>query len=206
MTRRRSTSYLLQRLKVAVKDRDESLASRIRQRINVIDPENDEVQAISGLIVIDDSQVSVGPPMSPPAISRTGARWLYLLAGILAGVAVILAGYLVWKPTPSNGAQNQRNTPPVEVRPPVASSKATKTIFRPKPFKVALTVRGGSGRVYINGKSKGRVSRRTFKLDPGKHTIEVRGRGKRVKKTLKVEDGSTVSLIVDLKRGKMTVK
>jgi serine/threonine-protein kinase len=206
MTRRRTTSYLLQRLKVAVKDRDEGLANKIRDRLNTIDPENDEVQSISGVIVNDAGHISMRPHSSAQTMTRSGARFLYMLAGILAGVAVILAGYLILRrDTPVQrgypGVQVVEQTEPVPPRPAVARSDTGVGT-------VVVAVKGGIGKLYINKKYKGKVARRPLrlKLDPGEYIVEIRARGRTLRETIVVDAGKTVAVAADLKRRKIKLK
>ncbi|MBI3180383.1 MAG: serine/threonine protein kinase, partial [Deltaproteobacteria bacterium] len=58
MVRRRATGFLLQRLKLAIKDRDEALANKVRERILAIDPENEEIHSITGVDLIGAGRIS----------------------------------------------------------------------------------------------------------------------------------------------------
>ncbi len=208
MCRRRTTSYLLQRLKVAVKDKDEALANQIRERLMVIDPENDEIHSISGFILSDSGRISVRPSTSStPTITRSGVRWLYMVAGVLAGVAVILAGYLIVRPDPKE--DKPKGPSVVKTNGPTGTKGPTKTkdvVPRAAKVKVQVLVTGGKGTLYIDGKSKGKGARLTLELSPGKHTFEVRRRGRKpVKKSLKIDGSRKLTVKVDLRRRRVTV-
>ncbi len=206
MCRRRTTSYLLQRLKVAVKDRDEPAANQIRQRLLIIDPDNDEIHSISGFVVSNSGRISVRPSTSPTStITRSGVRWLYMVAGVLAGVAVILAGYLLVRPDPK---ENRPNGPSVVApRGPAGPSGPTKAGANPSnAVKVQVVITGGKGTLYIDGKSRGKGSRVTLDLSPGRHTFEVRRRGRKpVKKSLNIDGKRKLTVKIDLKRRKVTL-
>lgn len=206
MTRRRTTSYLVQRLKVSVKDKDEALANRIRERLLAIDPDNDEVHSISGFYLSDAGRISVRPATSTtPTISGSNARWLYLVAGGLAGVALILAVYLWLRPARA----------PVGRKPPSVAAKVKDGGRRKDgdrkpaavPARVEILVKGGKGTLYIDRKRQpGRIStKKTLKLSPGEYLIEVKGR-RRARVSIKVKAGDNVEIVADVRKGKATVR
>ncbi|MBI5509947.1 MAG: serine/threonine protein kinase [Deltaproteobacteria bacterium] len=202
MARRRATSYLLQRIKVAVKDKEEALANKMRERLLIVDPENDELQQISGFVMTDSGHISVPSetPSRPQTLTGSAARWLYLAAGGLTGVTVILAGYLMLRPKSKAPADSPPTleageTPADEARPevPVAAAKAAT---------LEISIKGGSGLVWIDNKRVGKITQKGVKVEAGKHVIEVRGKGKRLKKLVQVKEGETLEVTADLKKGK----
>ncbi len=208
LARRRATGYLLQRLKIAIKDKDEGLANKLRERLKVVDPENDEVSAISGFVMTDSGRISVRPSTTDqPAITRSNARWLYMAAGILAGVAVILAGYLMIRPAPAEG-----ENPPIEqpVDPAKGKRDGKGKTADPSPaaaeVEVTVNVRGGVGVILVDGTPMGKATRKVLKLAPGEHDIEVRGRGKKLRKTIRVSAEAPQTLLFDVKKGKIQTK
>jgi serine/threonine protein kinase len=210
MTRRRMTSYLLQRLKVSVKDKDEALANRIRERLLAIDPDNDEVHAISGFYLSDTGRISVRPSTSgTPTISRSSARWLYLAAGILAGVALILAVYLWIEPPEAPPEASTRRRPPAARRKAASAAKREQKAPAPvlAPARVEILVKGGKGTLFVDNKRQpGRINnKRTLKLKPGQHLLEVRGR-RRARVSIRVEAGDNITVVADVRKGKATVR
>ncbi len=209
LARRRMVGYLMSRLKVAVKDKDAALATKMRERLLEVDPNNDEVHAISGVTIAPGGKLSV--PRNTDRIARVPASsggWLYAMVGVLAGLAVLLAGYLVFQP---------RSAPTEEPRagPKTASLRAERATEgvddaskgeRGDGGRVEINVRGGRGSLYVDGKRFGRVAKKTLTLTEGKHTIEVRGSGKRLRHVLEVTGEQKLTLTADLSKGKISVE
>ncbi|MEO1172081.1 MAG: serine/threonine-protein kinase [Myxococcota bacterium] len=90
---RRAVNYQADKLKVALKDRDEANERLIRKRLQVIDPDNEVVNTISGVRDVD-----VSLQRSSPGVGRGGGRSsgqaLYVVVGVLVVLAVSLAAYL----------------------------------------------------------------------------------------------------------------
>jgi len=131
-------------------------------------------------------------------MTSPGLRWLYLAAGMLASLAIVLAGYLLLRQKP----------PPVDP-PPVSESASAPAADKPtdaagknKTSKLELVVKGGPGLLFVDGKRVGKLSQKSLTLDPGKHVIEVRGKGKRLKRVVLVKDGESTELIADIKKGR----
>ncbi|OGQ90004.1 MAG: hypothetical protein A2289_22145 [Deltaproteobacteria bacterium RIFOXYA12_FULL_58_15] len=226
LARRRAAGYLLQRLKVAVKDKDEAGANQIRKRLGVIDPDNEEIDAISGFVFTDTGRISVRQSSGTPTMSGGNARWLYLLAGVLASISVILAAYLALRSAPvcpenacsGHGAcvETPNGTPACQCADGFVAKELTcvekvadpppDEPVVPAPTRVVVTVKGTAAKIYVDGKLLGKSTRKTAILEPGEHTVEVRGRGKRrVKTAITLDTGQTVGVTADLKRNKIQV-
>ena len=220
MARRRLVGYLMGRLKVAAKDHDEAQAAALRDRLFEVDPNNEEASSISGVAMVTASVVRSTERVTrrAAAIVRNGG-WLYAIVGMLAGLAVLLAGYLVFLQPHSIGTDEKRvydNTKIVRDSGqsnsgqgrPISQSPGAKT-GKSAPVDesatVAIEVRGGKGQLFVDGKRIGKVTEKTLKLDQGRHVIEVRGGGKRMRGTFTIESGNTLNVVADLAQGRMTV-
>jgi serine/threonine protein kinase len=199
MTRRRVTGYLLQRIKVAVKDKDEELANKLRERLLIVDPDNDELHEISGFVMTDSGRISVRSSSGTPTLTRSGARWLYLVAGMLASVTIVLASYLLLRQKPAAPADE----------PPVAAANTNPPPDRPsevtpkeRPTKLDINIKGGPALLFVDGKRIGKLSQRSMKIEAGKHVIEVRAKGRKLKKMVQLKEGETLEVVADIKKGK----
>lgn len=201
LARRRLSAYLLHQLKVAAKDKDEVAATQIRERLQNVDPENNEVQNISGLSMEVplplQEEVRNEPGPQPSAVdTKVSAQWLYLAVGILAGVALILAGYLFFRPQKEPEAVLGR----------VPRNRALAAAKRNNVTQVTLSVEGGTATLSVDGKKLGKVNKRTLDLEPGLHVIEARGRSKKLSGTITVENQDRIEVTIDLKKGKIEAK
>ncbi len=214
LARRRVVSYLTARLKVAIKDHDEQSAIALRARLLEVDPENDEVHAISGVTSPQMKAIRNNTEMLSRGQNRAGG-WLYAVVGVLAGLAVLLAGYLVFQPRPLTENKKPDQTTKTHTRPddededdgpqkpdqPQVGSKQPGEKL--EPGNIDILIRGGRGVLTVDGKKYGKVTRKSLKLTPGKHVIEIKGSGKRLKQTVDVSS-SGATLTVDISRGRIT--
>ena len=146
------------------------------------------LQSISGFFMTDSGRLSVRPSTGgTPTISHSHIRWLYLAAGILAGIAFILAGYLVVRTSPEEEPKKVSKVES-ESKVQIVPDDDKKN----KPVRVVVTVKGGSGVIFVDGKRMGKTSRRTLKIAPGRHLFEVRGRRKKAKKSIYVSPGKNL--------------
>ncbi len=211
LARRRAVSYLTSRLKVAIKDHDEQSAVTLRERLLEVDPENDEVHAISGVTTPGMKAIRSNTELlASRGQGRTGG-WLYAVVGVLAGLAVLLAGYLVFQPRPLTDTTKKpdetakADTPDVEEKGKPDHPAVGKNLppDKAEPGSIDIVVRGGRGTLTVDGKKYGKITKKSLKLSPGKHVVEVRGSGRRLKQTVDVTTGGA-SLIADLGRGRIT--
>lgn len=203
LARRRSVSYLTSRLKVAIKDHDEPTAMALRERLLEVDPDNDEVHAISGV-----ATPGTKPVRGTELLGRghKSGGWLYSIVGVLAGLAVLLAGYLVFQPHPLGDNHHVDDTKPAEDHDEGHDAEQPAVGKTLPPEKTGdgsileISIRNGRGQLYVDGKRYGKVSHKTVKLSPGKHVVEVRSGSKRLKQT--VEVSGQMSLVADVGRGR----
>ncbi|MBI3179548.1 MAG: hypothetical protein HYZ27_07785, partial [Deltaproteobacteria bacterium] len=137
-------------------------------------------------------RISVRPSTSKIPKGRSLTRWLYALAGVLAGVAVVLGAFLTWR----------------QVAQPVGGRPGAPAVGSlPSPlYRLEVAVKGGTGTLYVDGRHIGKAGRRSVKLEAGEHEIEVRGgQGKRLRRTVRVKEGHPQSVVVDLRRRTMSV-
>ncbi len=213
LTRRRLVGYLTARLKVAAKDRDEAQVARIRERLYEVDPHNDEVNAISGVTMVPPAGIVRNTERLSRDGSVRGGGWLYAVVGVLAGLAVLLAGYLVFQPPkpPTDGDRRDGDTKVVRdsgKNPSDATSPPDGRGNKPDGGGgsiVDIAVTGGKGQLYVDGKRYGKVTNKKIRLDQGKHVIEVRGSGgKRLRGTVDVASGNNLNVVADLSRGRIS--
>lgn len=69
-SRQRTANTILQQIKIATKDRDVALAGRLKARLDVIDPENQAIRNVSGLVQVPAELVAETTEPTP----RTRAR------------------------------------------------------------------------------------------------------------------------------------
>lgn len=232
MCRRRAIGYLLQQAKLSVKDKQNKRVHEIRERLNVLDPDNREMQTISGVHpdVDDDKTVRTSERFQDFA-SRSVGLWLYVVGGVFAGAALILAGYTLLRNNPSEA---EPTPPPPEIVTPVTETPANKpppnpqekakavkpisnqpsksTPSRPKqPLQqktgtLAIALKGGEATIYVDNKRVSKKTKWKAKLAAGTHLVEVRARKKRIKKKIVLSKNGFVTLIVDVKRGRVLVR
>lgn len=212
MTRRRAVSCLLQRLKIAIKDKNPQAINQLRERLLEIDPDNDEVHAISGAIVAQGGKIAVRRDTERVPRSRAGASgggWLYVVVGVLAGLAVLLAAYLVMQPRPLPQGEIAAAAGEGGQQPGVAADGKEQRPAGAKAVRgegqVEVSVRGGRGSIYVDGKRVGRGTRKSLRLTEGRHVIEIRGNGKRLRQTIDVQPDAKVNVVADVGRGKVGV-
>lgn len=223
LARRRTVGYCISKLKVAIKDKDEVSANRLRDRIAQLDPNNEEMHAISGVSMTAGGRLVVRSDAGRG--KRTGASGglLYVTVGVLAGFAVLVAVFLLMRqrttPSPQADVELSKQlrgdaitgtptapndgTPPVaNVDPAQGTNDATKKLAT---ARVEVAIKGGAGTIYVDGKRVGRGTNKSLQLAVGKHVIEVRGRGnKKLKQTVTVEANARTKVSVDLARGKIS--
>ncbi|MEM6730584.1 MAG: serine/threonine-protein kinase [Myxococcota bacterium] len=191
MAKRRAVSYLVDKLKVALKDRDEAAERRIRKRLMAVDPDNDTIHQISGVRENISIDLPRGSHDSVRARKTIGGQWLYVVVGVLVTIAVVMAAYLAWRSDDSSGDfvtdGEVIDQPADEVEnsdnkgEPITTADASDALG---PVRVSVDIKGGRGTIYLDGKSLGRHRRYTFKRDPGVYQLEIRGGRKKLKKKL----------------------
>ena len=148
----------------------------------------------------DSGRLSVRPSSGgTPTLTRSGARWLYLVAGMLASVTIILASYLLLRSKPVQPDEGplvtEENTNTPSEKPPDVTSRAKLT-------KLDVNIKGGPGLLFIDGKRIGKLSQKSMRIEPGKHVVEVRAKGKKLKTVIQLKDGDSLEVIADVKKGK----
>lgn len=196
---RRAADRLVERIKLAVKDRDPLTAESLRVRLLKIDPHNDEVDSITGLLSYDHvkrRQTRMRrASRRASAQTQQGAWWRsgrwWMLAGILVAAVVGASGALlqVWM---------ERSK--VERAAPTVSFAAPGT---ERPGHVTIMVRGGNAVVFVDGARVGKGRKYILNLPHGEHVIEVRSKGNRLRRVVEVPPASTMTVVAELKRGRI---
>ncbi|MEL6760095.1 MAG: serine/threonine-protein kinase [Myxococcota bacterium] len=220
MAKQRAVGYLVDKLKVSLKDHDEATERRIRKRLMIVDPNNREIRDITGMRQSLDPSLRI--PVresarngSSPA-GYAGARWLYAVVGVVVTVAVVMASYLAWRSSyPAEGssapivedANAQAESAAVDSA-PAESAKGAATASdhdRKQPrahgldsTRVSVKIKGGRGAIYLDGKPLGRHRSFMFKRDPGTYRLEIRGNRRKLKKTLTL-NGEPLKVLADLR-------
>ncbi len=196
LAKRRAVGSLTQRLKVAVKDHDAVAASRLRSQLQVLDPGNDVAHAISGLIVRPDGRVVI-EDQSHNQRRAARLRRLYIIAAVsVVAIGASVAGFLApahwWQSTkPAASALS----PPRDVdAPPPAPETALATV------PVDIDIDGGPALVTIDGRRVGLVRTKRVMLSPGRHTLEVKKKRKRLRRPITVPNEGPLRVQVDIRR------
>ncbi len=136
---------------------------------------------------------AAGPAPGQGGASGTGAAPPSIPAGAPATEPASPA------PAPSPSSPPAAAPPqPAGVTPPPAPEV--------RPAVVVLRWKGGQGQASLDGQRLGKVDMRGKKVAPGEHNLEVVARGKRLVRKLELAAGARLTVTVDVKRGKITVR
>lgn len=204
IAKRRAVAYLVDKLKVALKDRDEASERRIRKRLLNIDPDNEAIHQISGSYNAPDVSIQRASRDYARASGRrhVGGQWLYVVVGVLVTLAVAMAAYLAFRPA-DRVEQGDALAEAVEPR---ETESATEPAATAGPddagetgsTKVTVDIRGGRGQIYLDGEPLGRHKKYAFQRSPGVYHLEIRGGRKKLQKKLTLA-GKPIRVSADLR-------
>ena len=233
---RRTVSSILSRIKVAVKDHDDVNAARWRTQLKAIDPKNEEVFAISGLLMsaAEDSKIEGREAIRRRSRTKKSRRLVLGVASLaflaLATSAVYLIGGFspppkadgapapdgtAVKPPPSNPAPATPDNP--GTGPATHPGKAPTTADQNPPLSdsgaaaatqpaIDIEVIAGPANVTVDGKHVGRLGHKAVPVGAGDHVVEATKKRKVLRQTFKVPASGTIKIEVDFQRGRIKTK
>ncbi len=203
IAKRRAVAYMVDKLKVALKDRDEATERRIRKRLLTIDPDNEAIHQISGSYSTPDLSLQrASNDYVRPDRRYVGGQWLYVVVGVLVTLAVAMAGYLAFRPgttveegeAPLVTAAEEQTAEEDDTQ----VAEAQPTDVRKAATEVTVDIKGGRGQIYLDGKPLGRHKRYAFQRRPGVYHLEIRGGRKKLQKKLTLAD-KPIHVLADLR-------
>jgi serine/threonine protein kinase len=207
---RRTVSSMLVRLKLAVKDHNDESAAKWRERLKAVDPQNEEVFAISGLLTgpAGDSKTEAREALRRRHRSRRSRRLLLGSAALAFLSVAASAAYWIWglnKPA-SVAAKPEPSSPTLPAQPPRNGSAMPETApATPEAATVLpvidIEVLGGPASVSIDGKRIGRLGHRAVSMPAGEHVLEAKKKHKTLRQTLKLPATGTLKIEVDFQKG-----
>ena len=159
--RSRAASHVVQRIKIAVKDRDHAQAQKLQGRLEKLDPHNEEVRMVTGLLrlpPLPDEITELEPepvvlePAAPPAgepAAAGGGRFLWVAVAL---AVVALAGAVAFLVSPQElpapetaGAADPKKRPrrPAADEPEPLSPPAARIAEAPAPAAGEAAPDGG---------------------------------------------------------------
>lgn len=209
MAHQRTARHLVQQIKIAAKDRDTALAQRLRQRLLGLDPVNEDINEVSGVMT---PLSRTGRQGGFGAASRRIPRWLYgACAALTLACSIAALSYSALSDSdPAPGGSTPGKTVAQLAATPVPP-KRTPAPAAPRDGSgpggaVEIHILGGQATVFVDDKPMGRISHKSVHMEPGRHEIEVVRRGRRLHKMVLVGNGSHIWLRADLARKAMSVQ